>query len=294
MFFVSEKRGICVAFENYDYESAFEKQINEKLSMTEADYLSRKIKRKNYCIVVKTITSGNMVESEVYPAYFNECDAPRGEKKKTSKPSQRNLNDKNAKKHLVRLINANFTRTDKHITLTYAKSEPPRLEAEKDVKNYIRRINYMCKKRGLKNAKYIAVIEYKDSEGKKAKIHHHIILSCALSRDELEGIWKKGRANADRLKPDDFGLEGLARYITKNTGNGKRYNASRNLKQPVITRSYTRLTKRKVAEIALDFEKAKEVFENAYPHCSFLDCKTSYTDDFDGVYIYARLRKRGV
>ena len=289
-----KKGEILTVFENYDYECVFEKQINEKLTMTEADFLGRKIKRKNYCIVVKTIKSGNMVESEVYPAYFNECSAPRGEKKKASKTSQRNLNDRNAKKHLVRLINANFTKHGKHVTLTYSGKEPLKDEAEKDVKNYLRRINYALKKAGKRGAKYIAVTEYKNGDGKKAKIHHHIVLECALSRDEIENIWKKGRANADRLRPDDFGLEGLARYITKNTGNGKRYTASRNLKQPVITKSYTRLTKRKVYDIALDFEKAREIFENTYKNCVFLDFKARYTDDFDGVYLYARLRHQKI
>lgn len=279
-------------FENYDYECTFEKLIDDKMSMTEADFLSKKIKRKNYCIVVKTIKSGDMVESEVYPAYFNNSGAPRGKKKRASKDSQRNLNDKNAKKHLVRLINANFTRHGKHVTLTYSGKEPLKEEAERDVRNFIRRINYAQKQAGAPAAKYIAVTEFKNGDGKKAKVHHHVILQCALSRDEIEGVWKKGRANADRLCPDDFGLEGLARYISKNTGNGKRYTMSRNLKQPVITKSYTRLTKRKVYDIALDFEKAKDIFESTYKDCVFLDFKARYTTDFDGVYLYARLRRK--
>lgn len=281
-----------MAYESYDYESVFENEVHQITKMSEADYLARKIKKKNYCIVVKTIVSGSLVESEVYPAYKNMCDAPRGEKKKTSKPSQRNLNDKNAKKHFIRLLNTNFTKNDIHLTLTYSSSVPERCEAEKDVENYLRRINYACNKKGLEKPKYLAVVEYKNKDGGKARVHHHIVLSCALSRDEIEGIWKKGRCNADRLKPDDFGLEGLARYIVKNTGNGKRYRSSRNLKQPKVRRSYTLLTKRKVGIIASDFEKTREIFEKAYSDCLFLDAKVFYSDDFDGVYIYARMRKR--
>ena len=67
----------------------------------------------------KKIYSGKMLEVEIYPITFQDRKQPRKKKEKTSEVKQKNLNDKNARKYLIRSINTNFTDDDLHITNTY-------------------------------------------------------------------------------------------------------------------------------------------------------------------------------
>ena len=88
------------------------------------------------------------------------------------------------------------------------------------MQNYLRRIKAYRKKMSLGEPKYIYVIEGSEESTKK-RIHHHLIMS-EMNRDEAEKIWGKGRANAMKLQPDEFGLEGLARYIAKDPCGSKK------------------------------------------------------------------------
>ena len=162
----------------------------------------------------------------------------RGKKRKATEPKQKDLNDKNAKRYLVQLGNGNFGIGDLHVSCTYnAKNLPESVEeAERIVSNYLRRIAYRRNKLGLPPLKYILVTEYKFAkDGEQIKrIHHHIIMNGGLSRDDVEMMWTKerinwrkvekdpqykvsplGYANADRLQPNEYGCEAIARYMTK-------------------------------------------------------------------------------
>ena len=102
-------------------------------------------------------------------------------------PAQKNLNDRNARRYLTQLANTNFTDQDLHVTCTYSKESLPTTiaEAEREARNYIRRLSYRRAKEGLDPLKYILVTEYghkKDSD-KLIRIHHHIIINGGLSRD---------------------------------------------------------------------------------------------------------------
>ena len=63
-------------------------------------------------------------------------------------------------------------------------------------------------------------------------------------------IWRKGSVRTDRLQADRFGYTALARYLMKEPEGAKRYFCSRNLKEPVITVSDTKLSIRKAERIA--------------------------------------------
>lgn len=251
---------------------------------------------KKYKYYLKTILSGNMLEAEVYPIYEKKSDTPRRDKDKVSKESQDNLNDKNARKKFIRLVNTNFSKNDLLITLTYEdKYLPTQKQAKKDVQNYIRRLKNYREKQGLPELKYIYVIEYVDEEeqhkSKKIRVHHHILIN-KMDRDAAENLWKRGRVDARRLQPDDFGLEGIARYLLKDP-KGKRWYRSRNLKEPAIHRSVTKLSKRKAEKIALNTGDIPEMFEKLYADkYRFNDCQTYISDITGGVYLYCRMHRR--
>ncbi len=243
----------------------------------------------------KTIKAGDVLECEIYPIWATRNEV-RKAKERVTPEAQRNLNDKNARKKLTRRINANFTADDLHVTLTYKGKVPDSAQARRDIQNYIRRVKRYREKNGLPEMKYVYVIEFQTPEGrKKVRVHHHIIMS-GMDRNVAEKLWGKGTANADRLQPDEYGLEGLARYITKAPNGGKRWCCSKNLKEPRITTADTRVSKRMIERIAVDMrESAAAIFQRQYQGYEYLDCEVrvpAENTNLAGVYVYARMRRK--
>ncbi|MDS0527844.1 hypothetical protein NNC19_19305 [Clostridium sp. SHJSY1] len=243
----------------------------------------------------KRIYSGKYLEVEIYPITKNEQKQKRGKKNKISLPKQKNLNDKNSKKHLRRLINANFTDKDIVFHGTYDEENLPKSEeeAKKNVQNFLRRIKTYRKKNGLEPLKYIAVTEYKEAtEDKRTKtrIHHHIVMS-GMDRDEAERIWGKGKhSNADRLKANELGYEELANYIAKDPKGSKRWCQSKNLQQPIVKVNDYKYSHKKVWELSQS-QGDKKIFENLYPGYRFTDHRVEVNDINSGTYIYIKMRQ---
>lgn len=180
----------------------------------------------------KRIYSGKLLEIERYPVTKNGRRLSRGPKMKSSSKAQQNLNEKNARKLLIRLLNVNFCERDLFATLTY-KEQVTEAQARKDITNYIRRLKTYRNRKRLPAIKYIIVIEMKNN-----RVHAHLVLS-EMPMEEAERLWGKGRVTISRLEPDEYGFEALARYITKNScteKNKKRWSQSRNLKRPKVVK----------------------------------------------------------
>lgn len=257
-----------------------------------------------------------MLESEIYPLYRKRKQVPKKDKEdaKASREAQRKLNWKNSVKYAVRLINTNFSKGDYFVTLTYKDGYLPNEEkAKKDITGYIKKLRRYIKKNNLEPLKYMYSIEYvsEDERGttKKVRIHHHMIMNATVPRELVEDMWGKGRADAKRLQPDEFGFEGVARYITKKGGlhECKRKNkdgsdeirkfekswiSSKNLKKPTVHKATTKLTRRKAENMARNQNQLKELFEKLYKNKYIYNDSTTYISDITGgFYIYARMRK---
>ena len=90
----------------------------------------------------KTI-SGPMLEVDYYPIFSDGRRIPtRAPKTKPSTEAQEKYNRAQAKKKIVRLVNANFDNTDFFIHPTYEDWQAPQTEEEarRDIVNYLRRI----------------------------------------------------------------------------------------------------------------------------------------------------------
>lgn len=238
----------------------------------------------------KTIRSGDMLEVEVYPIWKTALKGKRIVKKKAIRETQCNLHNKNRQKQLARLLNVNFDERHIWLTLTYPTGSMPAdpERAKKDMENYIRRVKRYMKKRDLPDLKYVYVTEF--GEG---RVHHHIIMSLE-DRDAAEKLWiKGGRTQSRRLQPDDFGLTGMAKYITKEKKKAyaKRYVTSKNLKQPVITVADTKITRRKAEKIAREENLAQEEFEKLYKGYCFKDMEAKYSQFVAGAYLYVRMKR---
>ena len=238
---------------------------------------------------VKEYFCGNYLELEIFPVTKQQMKQSRKDKKKETIPKQKNLNDKNARKYLRRKVHLNFTNKDIAMHLTYKSEHLPQTEEEarKDVRNFLRRVNYHRKKIELPALKYIAVIEFEEG---KTQLHHHIIMSGGVDRDTLEEIWGKGRANADRLKSDELGYEALVNYIIKDPKGKKRWISSKNLKNPEPNVSDYKYGKRRVEEIAKNPDDTA-IFEKNYPRYLLTTCKVQVNDYTAGIHLEIKLRK---
>ncbi|CAK7002539.1 hypothetical protein [Tissierella sp.] len=266
-------------------------------------------KRKNF-IREKKIFCGDYLEVDIIPKTKIDKRTPekRNKKKKVSAPKQRRLNDKNARRYFIQLVNTNFNEDDLHLNVTYSDDELPASieEAEKEVKNYIRRIDYRRKKEGLPPTRYVLVTEGTVEKGGEdiIRIHHHLYINGGLDRDVVESLWRRrrrkgekegkriGYVNADRLQPNNFGLEGLSRYLMKNPKGKKRWSCSQNLERPTQRNNDHRYTKREVERIVKDYSEDQTYWEKKYPGYWFTECKTEY-NDLTGWSIYLKLRRSG-
>jgi hypothetical protein len=217
--------------------------------------------KKIYC-------GGKFLEVDIYPYSEERAKAVKGKRSKKetiSAPKQANLNDKNAKRYLTWLANSNFDENDLHITATYTSANlPPSIEeAEQEARNFLRRVAYLRKKKGLPPLKYIIVTECAGKDGEPPKrVHHHIIMNGGLERDEVESLWRKrkrkgqkqgdkiGYINADRIQPDENGLAALSNYLTKNPNGKRRWNSSQNLIKPQSRTNDYAYSRKRVEAIA--------------------------------------------
>ena len=251
---------------------------------------------------------GDYLEVAIYPVY-----RPAGSRCGRAKPTsegQAKLNYINSQKELVRLLNANFTENDIEVHLTYRDEYLPgtKEEADRLLRNYLRRLKRRYNKLGIE-LKYVYVTEgtgfpeanaesfggSKGSDGKR--FHHHVTLSGGLDRDELEILWSFGYANSRRLVFNENGVEGLAKYVTKQMREeiekGKRsFSCSKNLYHPEPIDRDGRFSHKTMKVMCERPGDGAEVLEAVFDGYEAAEVKSFYNDCNGGVYIYARLYRK--
>ena len=188
----------------------------------------------------RTVRCGRLVEVEKYYAAgwgAGHGSCRRAPKTAATPEDMRRVNERNARRRLRWLINANFGRGDLHVTLTYRKDERPEDPAElrQRLGVFLRKARALARRSGTE-LRYIHVTEYASTAP-----HHHVILH-GLTLQQLEALWPWGRVRASALDAGpDYGS--LAAYLVKETSRtfrepdhpyGRRWCASRNLVQPEI------------------------------------------------------------
>lgn len=290
----------------YDYEAAF----REQLTMMQEWYLDNMFAHdRKVRYALKEIKAGDQFEVEIYPQFRKMSEVPKdGQKIVRDNRAQNNLNDKNSRKFVERKVNANFGDGDIWMTATYDDDHlPPDGDldaANKDMVNFIGRINYQRKKRGLPKARWIYVTEYdKDAA---IRWHHHIIIDGDLDMDIVEQCWKKGRRNeVRRLKRDENGLSGLANYIVKQKDrlrSEKRWHCSKGLLNPDIRVVHSKQPEKGqgnykpigkyVDGMVKDQNTIGEVLAKWYPEYDFTNAQVYYNDFNYMFYIHARMRRK--
>ena len=120
---------------DYNYDDVFIDPLDIANEKKIEDLLARGYIHSVY--TTKTVKAGNIFEIEIYPAFTRKENKIL--KLKKNNKAQRNLNDRNARKRVERLINTNFTKGDLYITLSYDNEHLPGSieEAQKNMKNFI-------------------------------------------------------------------------------------------------------------------------------------------------------------
>lgn len=298
------KRG--TGFVPYDYEAAYKKSM-EDIHEWFVEQLSSHRKKAVYAL--KEITAGEQLEIEIYPQFRSMDEVPPEGRRvvKDNSKAQKNLNDKNARKYVERLINQNFTDRDIWLTLTYDDEHlPPDGDIDTAIKNvqkYIRRVNYQRKKRGLQNAKYVYVTEYNpDAE---IRWHHHIVMDGDLDMDTVEACWKQSSRNeVRRLNKDENGLSGMANYLVKEKKrirSEKRWNSSQGLQDPDIRVVHSKRPTAGAAykqigtyvdRMVKDRNEIKNILAGWYPDFTFTTAGVFYNEINFMFYVNARLRRK--
>ena len=251
----------------------------------------------------RTTISGPRIDAEVFPVFGR---SQRGElrraKHQITREAQQRANEERSRIHLTQLIEANFGEKDIALTLSYGGEAPDPQRVDKDIRNFIGRVRRARARMGLEEMKYIYAVggDEMPAAGYSGKRPHvHMIMSGGIGRDEIERIWEKGRANADRLKPMGEGLGGIARYMIRQRQDrpdrkgARKWRGSRNLKQPVRRSRDARMPNSRVKRIAYDFRnESKQIMEKLYPGYTLQECEVRYSDIIDGVYIRCVMRRR--
>lgn len=273
---------------------------------------------------IRTITwrAGRSLEVICHPIIKLTPEARREAKTRRTGEKMAAINRRNTERHMMRLIEYNFTERGYVVTLTYAypvedygmcslKELSDTYDREglpwdmdrvkKDMRNFLARLKRAMKAAGgnPKGIKWLMRIEEGVEPpvgGLPPKYHlHGVIEGDGLSRDMIETAWTAchGMTRIERLDLDNDGPARLARYLNKQKRGGRWWSHSRNLKAPSPRVSDRKMSRRRAAKIAADVRvAAREIFEKLYPGYRLVEDRVTYSDFVAGAFIYARMRRR--
>ena len=193
----------------------------------------------------------------------------RRKKAFASSLAMQNCNERNSRRHLHWTVAENFTERKNHtqlVHLTYAPEWLPLTEeeAERIITNFIDKLNRRQAKKYatalkadpsnpggvLPKVKYIVVTEWQHEDKaacqKEVRYHHHMILECDLTTDEIKDCWSTGRGKwreplglvkCDRAEFNKGSLAAYCEYITKNPKRRRRWRQSQGLRRPTQPRA---------------------------------------------------------
>lgn len=237
----------------------------------------------------KRFTCGEYLEVDIFPVF--EYQRGRSKKRKPTSETQKKLNQRNAERKLIRLLNTNFTKNDIRFDLTYSDEFYPESnqDAQRELQNFLRRVKRYRKKHNLPELKYVAVTEI----GKKtARVHHHIVMSGGIDINTLAEIWGRGYTTAKPLQFNEHGIVGIAKYLVKEPIFGKRWCASKNLEQPKESQRDGRISQRKVRTFHDSGTDNREEIEHLYEGYILTDVHPVYNEVNGGYYLTIRMFKR--
>lgn len=269
-----------------------------------------------------TIRAGRSLEIMCHPITRLSREAQREAKRRRTTVAMAKINNRNRERHIMRLLEMNFTKRAWVVTGTYAypvedygmcsledmteeyhARNLPWDEARlrMDVRNFMEKIKRRLRKAGgdAKGLKWIVRFEEgknPPANGLPPKYHFHAVIEAeGLTRDMVEACWvKHGSTTIERFNLRDDGAARLARYLCKQKAGGRWWSHSRNLKAPTPTVSDRKMSRRRMARVAADVQRdGQAILEQLYPGYKLVELpEPKFSDYVSGCYIYVRMRRR--
>ena len=270
---------------------------------------------RNFVREKKIYCGKNYLEVDLYSLSEFQIEIKKGKrskKKYVSLPKQEKMNDKNARRRFVQIVETNFGEGDIFITTTYKPKYIPKSydDARRESRNYIRRIRDKMKALGIKEElKYVVITSMREGKGndEPVRYHHHYIISCGLDRDTLENLWRRkknkgekigdsiGYANSKRIQEDiNTGILGLANYLARHTSHKRKWSCSQNLERPFERTNDHKYSRKRLIQYALDPYDIDR-WEKIYPGWTVADKDSGIEakyNDFTGWAVYLKLRRK--
>ena len=231
-----------------------------------------------------------------------------------STPAQKRYNRKISDNKIINLIMNNFICSDLLITLTYGIEPSSVEEADKELVNFLNKLQKFYRRRGAEIS-YVAVTE----RGDNGRLHHHIIMkkiNCMVYRDII-GRWSRryigqlGHVNIEEIKGNHTlkstsanGLDDMyhtAKYLTKDplSPSSKRYKHSESLSEPVKVSSDNLFSPKEFEAICDNPDSndtASVLIKKLCPDDKYIlvnrQAKVSYIEQTGHYHISARLRRQ--
>ncbi|MGG5329741.1 rolling circle replication-associated protein [Enterococcus sp. AZ163] len=147
---------------------------------------------------------------------------------------------KNKRFEIARLIDMNFDKQTKFLTLTFKENIQDIDDANNEFKKFIKRLNYQTYHTKKAKLKYLATWE----KQQRGAIHYHIILFTFpyMPFEQLSEVWGHGFVTINKIDVDS--IENRGRYVSKyfdkdlelKEHKKKAFFKSRNLKEPKVTK----------------------------------------------------------
>lgn len=240
----------------------------------------------------KTYEYGNYKEIEIFPVYSGTHKKIREPKTNMSRKVQKELNKRNRIKKIFRLLHGNFIHKDYFVTLTYSDKFVPKTieQAQEDYKKFMGKLRKLYKIKGI-TLKYMAWVE---TGVEKGRIHHHLVITGGVSREQIEDAFQKGFCNVSRLNFAQDDLLGLAKYFAKDPKGKRTFTCSKNLDRNCLIAKNTEDNKTSKALISKMIENKddKSLYEKLYPGYELVKCETPINEYTRAVSISFILRKK--
>ena len=272
-----------------------------------------------------TIRAGRSLEIMCHPIVNLTPEARREASRRRTSPAMMRLNARNAQRHIMRLMEMNFTPRAWVVTGTYAypsedysmcnlkelaeaydkRGLPWELERMRmDVRNFLNKLKRRVKRATGKKAELRWIVRFEQGkklpvEGLPPKLHWHALIEGeGVTREMIDSCWPHGHTKCESFITTDDGPARLAKYLCKQKAEGLTgkswWSHSRNLKVPEPRISDRKISRRRLSMIAADVMKnGRGIFEALYPGYRVVELPdVRYSDFVAGAYIYARMRRR--
>ena len=251
--------------------------------------------REQKTICGKDYDSARYMEVDLYPVTASQHkQGSRAKKTEATCLAQQIYNEKRAKRYHVQLVNTNFTANDFSWTGTYDDEHLPapmdREQADRDYKNFMKRVYRWCDKNGVKRPRWIMATEYttlQDDLEIVGRHHHHAIIehTPGLTREVLEGLWKDRRGKnigfcrCENLHVEHGSVESLVQYISKNVRCDRSWRQSRGLEKPKTPRpNDSKWNAKRLHEASTLYIDDKQFWQRQYPGYILERVETRVTD----------------